>query len=41
MIGANRLDDFFLDTCRRAGFEPHFNETWVTTGRPGWNARAY
>jgi hypothetical protein len=41
MIGVDRLDDFFLDTCRRAGFDPHFRRTWFTVGRPGWDARAY
>jgi hypothetical protein len=37
LIGVNRLDDFFIDTCRRAGYEPHFRRTWFTIGRPGWD----
>jgi hypothetical protein len=37
MIGVNRLDDFFIDTCGRAGREPHFRRTWFTWGRPGWD----
>jgi hypothetical protein len=39
MIGVSRLDDFFIDTCTRAGCEPHFRRTWFTCGRPGWDAR--
>ena len=34
------LDDFFLDICRRAGYEPHFRRTWFAFGRPGWDVRA-
>jgi hypothetical protein len=40
MIGINRIDDFFIDTYRRAEYEPHFRRTWFTIGRPGWDARA-
>jgi len=36
-IAYNRVDDFFIDTCRRAGYEPHFRRTWFTSGRPGWD----
>lgn len=39
-IGANEVDDFFIDTCRRAGYEPHFRRTWFTWGRPGWDVSA-
>jgi len=39
-IAYNRVDDFFIDTCRRAGYEPHFRRTWFTFGRPGWDVRA-
>ncbi len=37
----NRLDDFFLDACRRSGYEPYFRRTWFTTGRAGWEVRPY
>ena len=40
IISPNRIDDFFLDICRRAGHEPHFRRTWLTTGRPGWDVRS-
>ena len=36
-IAYDRVDDFFIDTCRRAGYEPHFRKTWFTVGRPGWD----
>ncbi len=36
-IAYNRVDDFFIDTYRRAGYEPHFRRTWFTWGRPGWD----
>jgi hypothetical protein len=36
-IAYTRVDDFFIDTCRRAGYEPHFRRTWFTWGRPGWD----
>jgi hypothetical protein len=39
-IAYTRVDDFFIDTCRRAGYEPHFRRTWFTFGRPGWDVRA-
>jgi hypothetical protein len=39
-IAYDRVDDFFIDTCRRAGLEPHFRRTWFTLGRPGWDAHA-
>jgi hypothetical protein len=39
-IAYDRVDDFFIDTCRRAGLEPHFRRTWFTIGSPGWDARA-
>jgi hypothetical protein len=39
-IAYNRVDDFFIDTCRRAGYEPHFRRTWFTWGRPGWDVSA-
>jgi hypothetical protein len=40
IISPNRIDDFFIDICRRAGYEPHFRKTWLTTGRPAWDAGA-
>jgi len=39
-IAYNRVDDFFIDTCQRAGLRLHFRRTWFTLGRPGWDARA-
>jgi hypothetical protein len=39
-ISYNRVDDFFIDTCRRAGLDPHFRRTWFTWGRAGWDAHA-
>ncbi len=36
-IAFNRVDDFFIDTCRRAGYEPHFRTKWYTSGRPAWD----
>ena len=39
-IAYDRVDDFFIDTCRRAGLEPHFRRTWFTFGRPGWDAHS-
>jgi hypothetical protein len=35
-IAFNRVDDFFIDTCRRAGYEPHFRRTF-SWGRPAWD----
>jgi hypothetical protein len=39
-IAYDRVDDFFIDTCRRAGYEPHVRRMWFTWGRPGWDVRA-
>ena len=39
-IAYNRVDDFFIDTCKRAGLELHFRRTGFTIGRPGWDAHA-
>ncbi len=38
IISPNRIDDFFLDMCRRAGYEPRMTKTWFTRGRPAWSA---
>jgi hypothetical protein len=35
-IAYTRVDDFFIDTCRRAGYEPHFGRKWFAWGRPAW-----
>ena len=37
MIAYTRVDDFFIDTCRRVGYEPHFRRTWFSYGRPAWD----
>jgi hypothetical protein len=39
-IAYDRVDDFFIDTCRRAGLQLHIRRTWFTYGRPAWDARA-
>ena len=45
LISPNRIDDFYLDLCRRAGYEPHVTKTWFTTGRlarsagPNWSCK--
>jgi hypothetical protein len=39
-IGYKRVDDFFVDTCQRAGLQMHVRRTWFTYGRPAWDARA-
>jgi hypothetical protein len=39
-IAYNRVDDFFIDTYRRAGYEPHFRRTWSSYGRAAWDVRA-
>jgi len=38
IISPNRIDDFFLDMCKRAGYEPHMRKTWFTRGRLAWSA---
>jgi hypothetical protein len=35
-IACNRVDEFFIDTCRR-GYEPHFRRTWSTSSHPAWD----
>jgi hypothetical protein len=41
IISPIQIDDFFLDMCRRAGYEPHMRKTWLTTGRLAWDAGPY
>ena len=38
IISPNRIDDYFLDMCKRAGYEPHMRKTWFTRGRLAWSA---
>jgi hypothetical protein len=38
IISPHRIDDFFLDMCRRAGYEPRMRKTWFTRGRLAWSA---
>ena len=38
IIAPSRIDDFFLDMCRRARYEPHMRKTWLSSGRLAWSA---
>jgi hypothetical protein len=38
IISPNRIDDFFLDMCKRAGYELRMRKTWFTRGRLAWSA---
>jgi hypothetical protein len=38
IISPIQIDDFFIDMCRRAGYQPNFRKTWFTRGRLAWDA---
>jgi hypothetical protein len=38
IISPNRIDDFFLDMCKRAGYELRMRKTWFARGRLAWSA---